>query len=254
MKHVVITGAADGIGRALAFRFGQAGYTITNLDVDVARAAETTQALAARGVEAYFIQTDLSDAASRAVAMQALAQRPLVDVFIHNAGISAAGKFEALALAPQLKVVDVNLLAPLELTRALLADERLAPAASLVFIASLSVYAGYPGAAVYGASKDGIAAYARSLRAAFKPQGIHVLTVYPGPTRTAHARRYSPDNSREHRRMAPEELAELIFTSVQRRKTQLIPGAGNALFALLGKLFPALTEQLLKKTLFNKMT
>ncbi len=253
MKHVVITGAADGIGRALAFRFGQAGYMITNLDIDVARAAETTQALTTRGIETYFIQTDLSDSASRAAAMHALRQRPLVDLFIHNAGISAAGKFETMALAPQLKVIDLNLLAPLDLTRTMLADQRLAPAASLVFMASLSVYAGYPGAAAYAASKDGVAAYARSLRAALKPQGIHVLTVYPGPTRTAHARRYSPDNTREHRRMAPEQLAALIFTSVQRRKTQLIPGARNVFFALLGKLFPALTEQLLKQTLLDKM-
>jgi hypothetical protein len=43
------------------------------------------------------------------------------------------------------------------------------------------------------------------------------MTVFPGPTRTAHARRYSPDNSREEKRMVPEELAERIFRGVEKK-------------------------------------
>jgi len=103
-------------------------------------------------------------------------------------------------------VLAVNLTAPLHLTGALLQAGKIAPGGSLVFVSSLSRLLSYPGAAVYAASKDGLASYARSLAVALAPQKMHVLTVYPGPTRTAHARRYSPDNSREARRGSRRRL------------------------------------------------
>jgi short-subunit dehydrogenase len=82
---------------------------------------------------------------------------------------------------------------------------------------------------------------------------VHVLTVYPGPTRTAHARRYSPDNRREGRRMHPEELAELLYAAVGRRDAALIPGAANRLIAAVGRIAPALTEELMRKTIFDML-
>ena len=99
------------------------------------------------------------------------------------------------------EILEVNLTAPLALTAGLLKKNLLASAGSLVFVSSLSRFLSYPGAAVYAASKDGIASYARSLAVALVPAGIHVLTVYPGPTRTAQARACSPNNHHEHRRI-----------------------------------------------------
>ena len=152
-----------------------------------------------------------------------------------------------------LSKLNVNLAAPLELTAALLRAGKIAPGGSLVFISSLSRLLSYPGATVYAASKDGLASYARSLAVALAPQGIHVLTVYPGSTRTAHARRYSPDNSREARRMPPEVLASTVVRAVQRRQRVLIPGAGNKLFAAIGRWVPSLAEWVMKKTLWEKL-
>ncbi|MCU0492800.1 MAG: SDR family NAD(P)-dependent oxidoreductase [Chloroflexaceae bacterium] len=250
-KHCVITGAADGIGRALALRFGAAGYGITGVDVDEARAAQTQAELQRAGAEARFIIADLGQQAGVEHAAGELAQLPLIDVLVHNAGISAVGRFGALDLARQQAVLHLNLGAPLLLSAALLRQERMGRGGSLVFLASLSCFTGYPGAASYAASKDGLAAYARSLAAARRD--LHVLTVYPGPTRTAHARRYSPDNRRESRRMPPEQLANAIAHAVQRRQRLLIPGAGNQLFALLGHLAPRLTEWAMRKTVLEKV-
>jgi len=97
------------------------------------------------------------------------------------------------------------------------------------------------------------ASYARSLAVALAPQGIHVLTVYPGPTRTAHARRYSPDNSREARRMAPDALAAAVMRAVQRRRRVLVPGLGNQLLAVAGRWLPLLGEWAMRKTLWEKL-
>jgi short-subunit dehydrogenase len=147
----------------------------------------------------------------------------------------------------------VNLTAPMVITARMLASSRIRPGGTVVLISSLSHFVGYPGAAVYAATKDGLASYARSLRVALAPQRIHVLVVFPGPTRTAHARRYSPDNSREDKRMPPAELAHQILQAVDRRQWTLIPGWNNRLFAIASRLAPSLVEQSMRKIIYEKL-
>lgn len=252
-RHCIITGAADGIGRALALRLASAGYTVTGVDVDRARARQTEEELCASGAAATFLQADLSDPGAVATLVEELRSRPEANLLIHNAGINATGSFLAMDLDRQLAVLRVNLLAPMLLTAGLLRHARLLQHGDLVCLASLSTYVGYPGAAAYAASKDGLASYARSLGLALSSEEINVLTVFPGPTRTAHARRHSPDNRREENRMPPEELADRIVRAVERRKTKLVPGLGNKGFMLAGRLAPRLTEAAMRRTIFDKL-
>jgi cyclic-di-GMP-binding biofilm dispersal mediator protein len=251
--HVLITGAADGIGRALALEWARRGAMITGVDVDAARAAAVRDELHALECDAQFILGNLSHAAEIEAIVDAVAQRPPVTVMVHNAGINAVGPFAEIDLGRQQAVLDINLRAPLLLTRGLLAENRLSRGGSVVCIASLSRFVGYPGAAVYAASKDGLASYARSLGVALADADIDVLTVFPGPTRTAHARRYSPDNSREAKRMPPEELARRIVDATDARKLRLIPGVANRVFAAAGRLAPWLTDRIMQRTIFDKL-
>ena len=251
--HCVITGAADGIGRALAQTMAAAGYIITGIDIDAERAAQTQAELAASGATVHFIQADLADSAAVGQIIAQLGARPPIDLFIHNAGISAVGPFVQSNLARQQAVIAINFAAPLLLTAGLLADGQMTTASAFVFISSLSHFASYPGAAVYAASKDGIASYARSLGVALAARQIHVLTVYPGPTRTAHARRYSPDNRREAKRMPPSQLAAHMLTALQKRRRQLIPGFSNRAVALISRLWPQPIEQIMRRTLYDRL-
>jgi short-subunit dehydrogenase len=104
-----------------------------------------------------FIGADLARPDGVAAALRRLATLSPADVFVHSAGISAVGPFAESAIARQHAVLDVNLRAPLQLTAGMLRERLLAPGATLVFIASLSVFTSYPGAPVYAASKDGLA-------------------------------------------------------------------------------------------------
>jgi short-subunit dehydrogenase len=253
MAHAMITGGADGIGRAVVACAASAGYAITLLDRDAARGQAVCQAIQSQGGSAHFVHTDLGDPKALAETLDVLAQLAPADLVVHSAGISAVGRFAELSLARQQAVLDINMRAPIQLTAGLLRTGKLADGGTLVFLASLSVFTGYPGAVAYAASKDGIAAYARSLRVALRPRKINVLTVYPGPTRTAHARRYSPDNRREARRMLPEQLARLIMAAVQRRQATLIPGVGNRVAALMGRMTPGLAEELMRIAIFAKL-
>jgi hypothetical protein len=172
---------------------------------------------------------------------------------VHNAGVNAVGRFDALPWPEQRAVLEVNLAAPLVLTGALLRAGRIAPGGSLVFVSSLSRFVSYPGASVYAASKDGLAHLARSLRSALAQRGVHVLTVYPGPTRTEHARRHAPPGSREERRIDPAELAERVFRAVERRRDVLVPGLANLSFAAAGHVLPALAELAMKRAILDRL-
>ena len=246
----VITGAASGIGAALAEVFVERGFKVIGIDRDAGLASEV-QARLGEGVR--FLEADLVSKAGLESLTTELAN-VRIDVLIHSAGINAIGAFEGADLSKNLAVLEVNLRAPVQLTRALLAGGSLQRGSNIVFISSLSHFVSYPGAAVYAASKDGLVAYARSLSVALKPQGIHVLSVFPGPTRTPHAAKYSPDNSREAARMSPDVLAQKIVKAVENKRHRLVPGWGNKLFALAGTWLPATTERIMVKTLFEKMT
>jgi short-subunit dehydrogenase len=240
---VFITGVANGIGRALAQRYARAGWHVQGADVDAGRAQALMRELNQPLAEV--LAVDLSnDVGVEQVIDWLRQQRP--EVVIHNAGINAVGRFGDLPWKRQQQVLQVNLFAPLRVARAL-AEQ--VPATQQVFISSLSRYVGYPGAAVYAATKDGVAQYAYCLAAA----GLRTLTVFPGPTRTQHASRYSPDNSREGRRMLPAALADAIFSAQTRGVRMLIPGIGNRLFALTGTLLPGLVERAMKRALLDRV-
>ena len=253
-RHCVITGAADGIGKALAQAFGEAGYVVTGIDVDTVRARQTQADLQNAGISIRFIIADLQNQQDLERALDLVAGRSLIDVIIHCAGINAVGYFIHSDLRQQQAVVAVNFTAPLHLTADLLRRQRFAPAASFVFISSLSHFVSYPGAAVYAATKDGLSSYAQSLAIALAPQGNHVVTVYPGPARTAHARRYSPDNRHEHRRMPPEVIARHVLAAVSSNKRIVIPGLGNRVFAALARIMPKVVETVMCMTILKKFS
>ena len=117
----------------------------------------------------------------------------------------------------------------------------------------MSRFLSYPGASVYAATKDGVTSWANSVRKSFKESGITVLTIFPGPTRTPHAERYSPRNSKPDSRMEPEKLASMIKKSVANKRSFLIPGMGNKLVSFLGVWLPPLGEQLMKKLVFQPL-
>ncbi len=247
--HVVVTGGADGIGAAVAKRYAAEGQQITILDVDDARGEAI---IAELGDGAAFINVDLSRPESVEKAVQELGSRPVITTLVNNAGISSAGKFEELPLDQMLSVIDINLVGAIQLTTRLLAEKRLVVGHQQVYLSSLSKYVGYPGAAVYSASKDGLAAFARTIQTAAIADG-RVTTVFPGPTRTAHARRYSPDNSREEKRMPPEAVADAVFEGAQAKRRFVFPGAGAKVFAIFGRLAPRLAERAMKSTIYDKL-
>lgn len=238
---VLITGGASGLGAALVAACTARGDSVHVLDImppdcpdwhkhDMA--SDTPESWAALGT---WLQ----------------AQGPFERVIL-SAGISATGRFERIALDSHHQVTAVNLTGPIRLVHMLLADGLIAPGGRLVLVASLSCHTGYPGAASYAASKDGMAGFARSLRAPLRKAGIAVQLVCPGPMDTPHATRYAPEGASAKGRMAPERAARAILDAPARRAT-IIPGGGPKLAALAGRIAPQAMTRLMGRVLFSRL-
>lgn len=244
---ILITGAANGLGAALSNEAQGRGETVVGIDYDWK--ADAT--VAARHV--LQIDADLSDLEALSPLCAHLAAHAPFKAVFHNAAISATGRFEAIPAATHQRLIDINLSAPLILTRNLLAKNALQKGGTLVFIASLSVQVGYPGAASYAASKAALANYAKSLRKALRPDDIRVLVVYPGPMKTDQASRHAPKGADEEKRMDAEEVAKQIWNAIDKRKREVVPGTTNRLFAVAGRLAPRLLDQAMRKIIYDKL-
>lgn len=239
----LVTGAASGIGRALAQQLSDDGYDVVAVDRDAVP----------EGSVATAFQTDLSDRDAVDRLIGPLLEAGPFDLVIHNAGISATGRFEDVPEVALQKLLAVNCEAPLVITSALLREGALSQAATLVFISSISRHTGYPGAAVYAASKDALAVYAGSIRKDLRRRGMHVMTVFPGPVRTDHAERHAPAGADASKRMEPAVIAGAILRAAKRKKSELYPGWQAKMGHVFGALAPGWMTGFMRRTIFQKL-
>ncbi|MEM9436846.1 MAG: SDR family NAD(P)-dependent oxidoreductase, partial [Pseudomonadota bacterium] len=179
--RTVITGAANGLGRALALACHGRGDRVLAVDYD-------ERALSDLPTETLALDLTVTDAA------QMIADRGPIDLIIHCAGISGTGPFERIPPEHHEKIIKLNFEAPMTITSVLLAHGAMSEASTHAFVGSLSSFTGYPGAVSYAASKDGLASFARSLDKSL-PKGQSAACIFPGPLATEHAARYAPENS-----------------------------------------------------------
>lgn len=175
----VITGAGSGIGRLVAERLHERGDRLVLVARDDSRAAD----LAGAFPGAAMVVADLAQPETIAAAVAAAGIPDAIDAVIHAAGVVTLGPVAGLALNAWTSQLAVNLIAPAELTRALLPRLR-AARGQVVFVNSGAGLTAHPDWAAYGASKHGLKALADALRGEEAPHGVRVTTVYPGRTAT----------------------------------------------------------------------
>ena len=239
MVTALVTGAAAGLGAALAERLLADGTEVVAVDRAPMRARS--------GLHRHTL--DLADAA--AVETFCVELVGSLDLVVLNAGVSATGRFETLPAAAYERLLRVNVTAPLLMAARLV--ERMEPGGTIVFVSSLSHRTGYPGASVYAASKDAVAAYARSVRRPFARRDVRVMCVFPGPVRTEHARRHAPPDADEAARMDPDELARRILQAVRRGRRTLYPGAAARATAIAGRAAPGRMTRLMRRLIFERL-
>lgn len=236
-RIALITGGSSGIGLALAKKLAQAGSHIWL----VARGLERLETALAElevirvspdqrfGLSA----ADLSDPAqAEQVVNQVIEAVGVPDVLINSAGIVEPGSFDDLSLDDFHEQMDVNYFAMIYVIKAALPGMCKRGTGTIVNIASFAAVMGVYGYTAYAASKFAVRGFTEALRSELKPQGIHVVLVYPPDTDTP---QLAYDNEKKpletkaisataSKVMSAETVAAEIIKSIHRRRFAVIPG------------------------------
>lgn len=184
-KRVLITGGSSGIGLALARAFLAKGAKVAISGRRPDALAEAVEALRRTSSSIWSVAADVATPDGRAATLkQALDVLGGLDILVNNAGGVRAGRLEHTSEADLQAMIDVDLVAPIMLTRATLPALRASGDAVIVNVASGIALVGAPFYATYAATKAGLARFGEALRRELKGEGIHVLTAYPGGTDT----------------------------------------------------------------------
>ncbi|GLY22927.1 SDR family oxidoreductase [Micromonospora sp. NBRC 101691] len=251
----VVTGAAGGIGAALAHGLARRGSHLVLLDRDGDRLAEVAATVRAAHpalrVDTHVV--DLADAGATArVAGTVRATCPEIRLLVNNAGVALGGRFDEVTLEEFSWVIDINFRAVVQLTHTLLPALKAEPGSHLVNISSLFGLIAPPGQAAYSASKFAVRGFTEALRHELAPDGVGVTCVHPGGIRTriaASARVGSgvdPEEYEAGRRrfeklltIDPARAAEVILDGVRRRRGRVLIGWSATLPDLMARLLPA---------------
>jgi NAD(P)-dependent dehydrogenase (short-subunit alcohol dehydrogenase family) len=222
-KRAIITGAANGIGRAAAVRFADEGARVGLIDINEGDETETASAISNVGGESLILVADVSREDEIAAAVQRATDAwEGLDIIVANAAVLRAGeddRVDRLELAVWQKTIDVNLtgvfLTCKHGIRALLASG----GGSIVCTASpTGLYGSAPGLSAYSASKAGVYGLIRAMAAAYAPEGIRVNGIIPGYTKTPMNDYVGEEQHREllrtvplGRQGLPEEVAEVML-------------------------------------------
>lgn len=183
-KTVIITGGSEGVGAAAARKFAEAGASL----VLVARNKKKLEALADQLREFARVEIFVMDVAdSEACASlfkKAQYEFGRVDVLVNNAGYHERGAVLNVDAADLARMIDVNLRAPIVLTRMALPYLKEAGGGAIVNVGSLAGKAPIPNSAVYSASKNGLRAFTLALAEELRGSGIKLAVVSPGPIDT----------------------------------------------------------------------
>jgi short-subunit dehydrogenase len=184
-RKVLITGAGTGIGHELAVRFGSAGGKVALVGRRAEALQDTARQVRASGGTAHVLSADLADRTTIEATVTAAVQHlGGLDVLVNNAGNVRAGELESLSQADIEAMINVDLLAPILLTRAALPHLRAAPEGLVLGIASGIALVALPYYTVYAAVKAGLAHFDEALRRELLDTRVRVTTAFPGATAT----------------------------------------------------------------------
>jgi short-subunit dehydrogenase len=252
-RRVVLTGASEGIGRALALALAAQGARLVLAARDRERLESLARECTARGGTALAQPCDVTNAADcTALIERAREELGGIDVLVNNAGSTMWSRFDALAdLAVFERLLGVNLLAPVRLT-ALALPALKESRGLIVAVASVAGLTGVPERTAYAASKHALIGFCDSLRIELEGSGVDVTVIAPDFVVTeTHKRATGPDGQPlgaspmvQSRIMTADECATHIVRAIERRERLAILSLRGKLGRWIKLLAPALIDRI----------
>src|SRR5580765_3486538 len=250
-KTLLITGASEGIGRALALELAAAGVKLVLLARDEARLQEAARACAARGAAVHTVAGDVARAADcRACVAQAVERFGGLDVLVNNAGVTMWARFDAVSdFSVYERLLAVNYLGAVYMTAAALPHLK-ASRGLIVAVASIAGLTGVPERTGYAASKHALVGFFESLRIELRGSGVDITIVAPDFVRSEiHRRAIGPDGRslgqspmQEPHIMTAQQCAQLIVAAMRRRRRMLITSTRGRLGRWARLIVPGLVD------------
>ena len=250
-KIALITGGSSGIGLALAKRMVQGGASVALVARGTDKleaAAESLRSEPSVRSGTSRVLTIAADVGDRA-ALDRLPQTVVealggLDILVNNAGVNYRGLAMGVTPAQLAQVIDVNLTAPVYLSRRAL--DVLRPGGAIIQISSLAGKVPFAEQATYSASKSGLRFFSRALGEELAARNIHVLCVNPGPVDTDFFQdvRKASDITFSQPMSTVEEVAEATLRSLALRECEVDLPRASGWLATLGYLSPGLKHLL----------
>ncbi len=254
LKHsvAVITGAANGIGRALASRLADEGARLCLADINKPQLDTVAHALKAKGCDVSVHSVDVSDRRQvEALSRSVMEQFGRVDVLINNAGVALCGDVEEVSLADIEWLMGINFWGTVYGVKYFLPMLRQQERAFIVNLSSVFGMIAPPGQAAYSASKFAVRGFTEALRHELAGTNVQVSSVHPGGIRTniAKVSRLGADASRMKldefaakfdfiARTTPERAADRIVSAMLQGETRILVGPDATQIDLIQRAMP----------------
>jgi len=242
----VITGATQGVGRALAHEFARGGHTLLLVARSEGALAAAAKAIAeSYDVEVKLAAADLSTPEGCASIERALERHGLyADMLVNNAGLMAAGFFQDQDPAKLRTMVELNARAVVDLTRAFLPGMIARGGGGILNVASMEGFMPVPYQATYAASKALVLSLTQALAYETMGTGVRVSALAPGAVLTEMHAKAGAEYSRYVQLfpvMTAEDVARIAYRKFMRGRTTIVPG----LFNRIGLFFRRFTPNFL---------
>jgi short-subunit dehydrogenase len=258
-RTAVITGAAGGIGRAIAVSLARRGCNLALADIDEAGLAGTAEL--ARNVNVSRHRVDVADRGAVAEFPDIVAaEHQGVDVLVNNAGVAVGGTFEQVCDEDFEWLFEINFWGVVRMTRAFMPLLRASKDARVVNISSLYGIVAPPEQAAYAASKFAVRGFSEALRHELEGSGVGVTVVHPGGVNTSIAERARipagvteeeiarrRERYRKLLRMPPEVAGETIVRGIERRQARILVGSDAKVVSLIERVLPVSYWKLLAR-------
>jgi short-subunit dehydrogenase len=246
-KYVLLTGGSRGIGPFIAEALARRG-------AHIALAARSEEALrrTANSLRTYDVQTiicpvDLAQPQQRRdLIRRVLDEFGCIDILVNNAGLETEGSFLRLSWEAIRETIEVNLTAPMALTRLVLPHMLDRKGGHIVNIASIGAKSGTPFDAVYCGTKAGLAEWTRGLRLELTGTGVYFSTIFPGYVKeTGMFARFDMLPPWSIGSCTPSQVARTVVRAIERKKQEVIVNSRPLRPAYaLAELFPTMRDRL----------
>jgi short-subunit dehydrogenase len=244
-RTALVTGASRGIGPLIARELASRGGHVVLTARSAADLEAVASGLAGAGADVSFIPADLTEpGAAESLAETIEKERGGIDLLVNNAGGDPLREFHTLAPADNLRTLQLNLIAPVALSHAVLPAMLRQHRGHIVNISAMAGRVSFPFTEAYAAAKDGLIGFTRVLRADYHARGVSASVLILGAIRGAGQGQRMLDEAgmKASGFMAPaEDVARAVIKAVTKDKAEIVvmPGPGRLMRAVMDY-FPGL--------------